>query len=839
MIPVHRLSVHIKRLIAAGYKVGVCRQTETRALKAASENASAPFTRELTGLYTASTWIDDLNTHPYAPDTRAGEQTLMAIVEAPDGTHHDRVKLAVVAVDVATANITYDSFQDAYLRSELETRLVHLDPRELLLTAGLSARTHQVLRAYAARQPSGAAQVRFEERAARLEYADCVAFLTGFLGEMDAGDPTLPGVLALPGQVLEALTHLVQYLEAYRLTSAFRTLSNYRSFEDRTSMLLSQATIENLELMFNATDRSEHGSLFWLLDSCKTPMGKRLLRQWLRRPLTDVHKIRERHTAVDLLRRAEQPVLQRAIALLHKLPDLARGLARVAYALVTPTELVTVLLALNRITHEFEPVAEPALVGTAHPLLDAAIAQLSCAREPVAEALAALRIGQARQNNKVELYADAARYPRITEHKELLAADDAALREHLVELRGVLRRPGLQYTAVSGVENLIEVRAADASKVPAEWVRVSSTRAVVRFHTPTIVRLSKQREQHRELLHAAAHDAFLDFVQQVASHYVEMRSVVTAVAQLDALASLAALASRPGYVMPHVTPRSAGEDELALCEFRHPVTEATMQDGSYVPNDLTLGGRDGDTARAVLLTGPNMGGKSSAVRAVALIAVLAQIGSFVPCREARMACLDGIATRMGAHDDLLRGKSTFMVESEETAQILRSATPHTLVILDEFGRGTSTFDGAALAYAVLRFILERGAAGPKLLFITHYALLGALAAGYPGRLRNMHMAVLQGDAPGEVVFLHKLRDGLAQHALGIHVGAVAGLPPELVRRAQELADTLRRTDEERARHRTAQRCAKLLQDVYTRREVSDETLQEAAELVQDDVTRRP
>lgn len=330
---------------------------------------------------------------------------------------------------------------------------------------------------------------------------------------------------------------------------------------------------------------------------------------------------------------------------------------------------------------------------------------------------------------------------------------------------------------------------------------MSSTKTAVRFHSPTIVRLSKLREQHRELLEAESKTAFLHFVQHVASHYVPMRTVVTAIARLDALTSLAALASHPGYVMPHIQSADV-TDEISLRGFRHPMTEALMTTGSYMPNDIEL---STNATRAVLLTGSNMGGKSSAVRAIALIVVLAQIGSFVPCEEARIACHDGVATRMGAADNLLKGKSTFMVEAEETAQILRTSTPRTLVILDEFGRGTSTFDGSALAYAVLRYILEHGPKGPKLMFITHYALLGSLASRFPDKLRNMHMAMKEtksaDSSSPKIVFLHTLQAGLASQAFGIHVADLAGLPDEVVQSAFKLSKALQQQHEARRNKR--------------------------------------
>ncbi|WFD31269.1 Mismatch repair protein msh3 [Malassezia sp. CBS 17886] len=814
MIPVPRLPVHMKRLLAAGYKVGVCRQTETRALKAAAENANKPFARALTGLYTQGTWVDDITSGDQ--DEGAG-QVIVAVVERSE-EHGDRVQLGIAAADVATASITYDEFSDSFLRGELETRLAHLAPREIILPSSASTRTAQVLQTWSRASYSGPG-VRVET-VAPIAASDALAYLTTALP--DAGSGAREGLLATALDLAPvarcALALLVRYLSAYELAAPFARGANCRSFADRTSMLLNGTTLRNLELLQNATTGEVRGSLFWHLDHCRTPMGRRLLRSWLLRPLVDPTRIAARLTAVDTVRAQSCDAVRRAVALLPQLPDLARGVARIAYGLVEPPELATVLLSLHRVTHEF---ANDGPAPSGSPELDRLVADLSCARAPVAENLRAIHIAQARKGDKIDLFVDPQRYPAVQAVKDTIAADEVSLQKHLQELRTLLKRPGLQYLNVAGIENLIEVRHADVRKTPADWVRINSTKAAVRFHTPALVRLLKLREQHREMLAREAKEAFLAFLRAVSEAYLAMRTVVQALAELDAFASLAELARMPGYVQPDVHARE-DDDALSLEGFRHPVIEM-LSDRPYVPNDVQLGG---DAPRAILLTGSNMGGKSSTVRAVALVAIMAQMGSFVPCRRATLPCHDSVATRMGVHDDLVRGKSTFMVEAEETAQILRTATKRTLIcayllhrrsraVLDEFGRGTSTFDGTALADAVLRAFLERRAASPKLLFITHYVSLGRLQDVYPKEIRNMHVATLlqrtsaHGDAAAatprgsDVVFLHTLAPGLASQSFGLEVAALAGLPRALIEQARTLASDLeKRTTAAQQRART-------------------------------------
>ncbi|WFD24083.1 Mismatch repair protein msh3 [Malassezia equina] len=781
MIPVPRLPIHVKRLLALGHKVGVCRQTETRALKAATESAHQPFARALTNVYTASTYIDEVT----APDAN-DEQVLVALVESK-ASHAACPHLGLVAVDMASSSATYDAFDDDALSTALETRLAHLAPKEIVLATSVRERTQRFVKNYAG------PHCRVEEAEA------CDAPMPGLTAHLHG--EALAWVADLPTEVQRALLLLLTHLHGFHLASALTCPANFATFTERSSMLLSGPTLAHLEVLQNATDGTSSGSLLWLVNECATAMGRRVLRQWVRRPLLDAAQIDARAHAVDLMRERRQPVLHRAAALLTHLPDVARGLVRITHGLVHASELVTILLAFHRVTHEFSE-----LPPTGSALLDHVLEDLGAARDDVAQFVNALDLARARKNDLPHLYKDPARYPAIQDMQATLQADDEALQAHLLDVRRILHRPALQYSQVSGIDHLIEVRRTEASHVPADWVRISATQRVVRFHTPTIVQLQKQRERHRELLAAAALAAFRDFEARVAEAYVPLRRVAQALGVLDAITSLARVASRPGYVRPTVHAPGTGVQQLCLTQFRHPTSEARLAH-TYVPNDLVLGSTTGGepAPRGVLLTGSNMGGKSSTVRAIALIVILAQIGAFVPCRAAHLTCFDAIATRMGARDDVLHGKSTFMVEAEDTARILRTATDRTLVVLDEFGRGTSTFDGVALADAVLRSLLERGDRMPMLLFITHYLSLTRWAHVYPERLCNMHMAVRQDVNAAHVVFLHRLVAGPASHSFGIHMASLAGLPSSVTAQARSIAFRVQKTHTEAERRRIGAR----------------------------------
>ena len=305
----------------------------------------------------------------------------------------------------------------------------------------------------------------------------------------------------------------------------------------------------------------------------------------------------------------------------------------------------------------------------------------------------------------------------------------------------------------------MEVPVRDSKSVPAKWVKVQATKSVNRYHTPDILRITKEREQHKETLTAVAHKAFLSF-QNDTSECQSLVVVARQIAVIDCLMSLGQVASVSGYCKPTFV----AEPCLHIRDGRHPMVEM-LRDEAYVPFDIDFSEDDG---RAKVITGPNMAGKSSCVRATALIVCMAQIGSFVPASSVTLGIHDTVQTRMGASDEIGRGKSTFMVELSETSDILRCVTPRSLVILDELGRGTSTFDGVAIAYATLSHIAEIGC---NTLFVTHYPVVAEeLASEYPKQVSNWHMSfeeIKMPDGSAEITFLYRLTKGLAEASFGV------------------------------------------------------------------------
>lgn len=345
-------------------------------------------------------------------------------------------------------------------------------------------------------------------------------------------------------------------------------------------------------------------------------------------------------------------------------------------------------------------------------------------------------------DNLIDLFRSEERWPEIPKQKKNIKYVETLLVDHLEELKTTTHMNDLKYVTVAGIEYLIEVPNTRTKKVPNDWIKISGTKAVSRYHNKYIINQLKEREQYRELLALSVEKAYKDFLSEISENYEQFREVVSALAHLDCLLSLTITASQSDYVKP-VFNADQQETEIQVVDGRHPIVERLSS--TYVPNDIHFSG----SQKAMILTGPNMGGKSSYIRQIALISIMGQIGSYVPATSATLSILDAVYTRMGASDNMMRGESTFMVELHETADIMKYATAKSLVILDELGRGTSTHDGQAIAYAVLKHFVQH--IKSITLFVTHYPSLGKLVKTFPGHIRNCYMSYIQeGDDTGRL-----------------------------------------------------------------------------------------
>ena len=532
-----------------------------------------------------------------------------------------------------------------------------------------------------------------------------------------------------------------------------------------THVALDRCTVRNLELVQPVNDGAR--TLLQSMDSCVTPMGSRLLKRWLLFPLLDPAAIGERHDRVQVI--LDSPDLcERLGDELTKIADLERLAGKAATARINPRELLQVHFALQAsqrvasLCHGM-PALERAMEGIVIPL--------QCSRR-IAEVLVPAPPANLAKGGVIAagIHAELDDLRHVSTHaKELLL--EAQERE--------MQRTGITSLKV-GFNNVfgyyLEVRHAHKDKVPAEWVRKQTLVNAERYITDELKALEERILGAEERMLALEQQIYGDLVEEVIAMIAEVKATAAAIAGLDVIRAFAIHSRQFGYCRP----RFVEERTLDICEGRHPVIEQQLPPGvPYVSNDVLL---DPDDRQIVMITGPNMSGKSALLRQTALIAIMAQMGSFVPARSVRMGIVDRVFTRVGASDNLSTGESTFMVEMNETASILNNLSDRSLVLLDEIGRGTSTYDGISIAWAIAEFLHEHPGR-PKTLFATHYHELNEMSASF-SRIRNANVAVREVD--GRILFLRKLVPGGSDRSFGIHVAEMAGMPKRVIQRAKKV-----------------------------------------------------
>ncbi|MCC6465295.1 MAG: DNA mismatch repair protein MutS [Planctomycetes bacterium] len=739
--PLRALDQHLPRLLEAGVRVVVCEQTEDAA------EAKGLVRREVTRVVTPGTVLEESLLDARKP-------TLLAAWRPP-------VRKGVDG-GLAWAELSTGRFLCTPLpATELETALARLEPAELLLPERLWAQDRDELarvRQLTRGALTACADFSFEpaRAAEELHRHFGVATLQGF-GFADDHAPEVAAAGALLRYLVENQRGRLAHL---------RTMERFAAGD---VMSLDRATLDALEVVKTLREGRRAGSLLEAVDATLTPMGARELRGWLLGPLAEPKRIGARHAAVDEL--VHTP---RRLALLREalggLPDIERLAGRVGSGRASPVDLSGLRLALRRL-----PLVVSALAGTESSLLSYAAQNL--------DAMAELR---------------AALEGRLADEPPATLKDGGVIREgvnaELDELRALMRdgkgwmarfqdeegrRAGIPSLKV-GFNNVfgyyIEITHANTQKVPSHYIRKQTLKGAERYITPELKDYESRILNAEKRTQQLEGQLFADLRDEVNRHAARLLAGARLAALVDALASLAETARQRGWVRPVLEEGNS----LRLLQARHPVLEASLERGKLVPNDAVLEGG----ATLATVTGPNMAGKSTYVRTVALCALLAQSGSFVPAQEARLGLVDRIFTRLGSADDIGRGQSTFMVEMAETANILNPATSRSLVVLDEVGRGTSTFDGVSIAWAVSEFLLQRGA---RTLFATHYHELTQLALKYPA-VRNLNVAVREWQ--DELVFLHQIVEGGADRSYGIHVAKLAGIPGEVVGRAREILSRL-------------------------------------------------
>jgi DNA mismatch repair protein MutS len=733
-IPHHAAESYIAKLIERGYHVAVCEQIGDGPVKGL-------FPREVVRVITPGTVLEA----EYLPDE--ANNYLLSIWQDEEG-------LGLAFADISTGEFVAGEFSTDESITVLQHELARLTPAEVIHPESIDLT--RLWEGHATAIPDW----RYE--ADRAE----AAILRHF------GVKSLEGFgLGSTVRAARAAGVLLEYLSQSQ-ADILPTLASLSTYSLSEFMVIDSATRRNLELVSTIRTGDVKGSLLGILDCTLTPMGKRTLRQWLNKPLLDIERIEQRLDQVESffnqgLWRVEVRTKLKGFG------DIERLTNRITVGLARPRDLVHLRESLLRIPDLLdnlkknkEQVFNPLLdsFDPCEDMLD--LLQRSIAKDPPAT-LAHSGVIRSGYSDELDQLVDSTRYAR----------DWIANLENVERERTGIKSLKVGYNKVFGY--YIEVTKANSELVPEDYIRKQTLVNAERYITPEMKdyesRVLSAEEQIREL----ETRLFIGICQQIADHSKRLLHLARDIARVDVVSTLAEVSASKGFVRPELF----DDETLEIHDGRHPVVEDYLVGTRFVPNDTIF--EDGERIR--ILTGPNMSGKSTYLRQVALIFLMAQMGCFVPAAQARLGISDRIFTRIGAQDEIHAGQSTFMVEMIETANILHNATNRSLLVLDEVGRGTSTYDGVSIAWAVVEYVHNHPRLRARTLFATHYHELTHLAESLPG-VRNYNVAVAE--EGGEVVFLHHITPGGADKSYGIHVAELAGLPRSVINRAQEILSQL-------------------------------------------------
>ncbi len=750
-VPFHSCEGYIAKLVAKGYKVAICEQTEDPAA------AKGIVRRDVIRVITPGTVVES---------TMLDESRNNYICCA----YYQNNSIGVCFCDVSTGQLYATQLSGSNSLEALKDQLVSYNPHEIIL-GGFSSKQSSVLKFIRERLICSVEQPEEEE----FSYLDSLDVLHRQFPDNQSES------IKDKAELICALGVLIKYLSKTQMTGLerIRTIDLY---QDNQFMRLDFNTRRNLELTQTMISKEKRGSLLWVLDKTKTAMGKRLLRTWIENPLMNVATIIRRQSAVaelvdDTVKRLE------ITAMLTGILDIQRIMTKIVYGSANARELrslcsatvnlpdIKALLSDSQSPYLKELHTTLDTLEDIHSLIDNAIVD-----EPpftVREG-GMIRRGYSEELDKIS--------GDMTDSTSLLAEIEASQRE----ATGI---PKLKvgYNRVFGY--YIEVTNSYKNLVPDTYIRKQTLTNCERYITQELKELEGRILGAKDKTTALEYEIFSAIRAKVASNLPRIEATADALSQLDVLCSLAMVASDNRYVRPEVDLSSI----INLKASRHPVVESLLDSSRFVSNDVYL---DNSENRVAIITGPNMAGKSTYMRQTALIVIMAQIGSFVPCDSAHIGIVDAVFTRVGASDDLASGQSTFMVEMSEVASIVKSATSKSLLVFDEIGRGTSTYDGMSIARAVLEFVADKKKLGAKSLFATHYHELTVLEELMDG-VKNYNIAVKKrGD---DITFLRRIVPGGADDSYGIEVAKLAGVPDWIISRAKQILRELTVCDDGQAR----------------------------------------
>ena len=734
--PHHALDTYLPKLVRAGKRVAICEQLEDPKL------TKKLVKRGITELITPG-----VNMSEGALNNR--ENNFLAAV------HFNKTSVGIAFLDISTGEFVCEQCE----RAVADKLLTKLQPKELLRMRGTRQEYEQSLTYRCSVYELDDWIYTVDAATERLQRHFDTMSLKGF------------GIDAIPDAVIAAGS-ILQYLDITGHTN-LKHISSLRRIGNDRYMTLDRFTIRNLELVSPLTP--EGMSLLDVLDHTVTPMGARLLRNWILFPLIDPVAINRRLDVVDYFFK-DTMLRDRSTEILKRVGDLERLVSRLGLRRIGPRDTVTLQAALESVTELRRLMAESdsdilrEMAGGMH--------DVSAATDAIRRTL--MPDPPAKVGGAGRIIASGV-HPELDEWRDL--HDNANLRLEQIRVRETEQTdiPSLKIGFNNVFGYYIEVRNTHKDKVPAEWIRKQTLTAAERYITPELKELEEKIMQARDRIDALEAELFNQLLDGLSRFITDMQTLAHAAERIDTLLALATVAERFKYVRPVVDDSM----ELSITEGRHPVIERRLPAGeAYISNSVRL---DCDKSQIMMITGPNMSGKSALLRQTALITLMAQMGSFVPAQAAHIGFVDKIFTRVGASDNISLGESTFMTEMNEASAILNNMTPRSLILFDELGRGTSTYDGISIAWAIVEHIHENGRCRPKTLFATHYHELNEMEGTFQ-RVVNYNVSVKE--INGRVVFMRKLERGGSEHSFGIHVAKLAGMPPSIVRRAEQVLKQL-------------------------------------------------
>lgn len=744
-VPFHSADNYIAKLVNRGYKVAICEQLEDPKL------VKGLVKRDVVRIITPGTVIE-------------GSMLDDAVNNYLCCICRNEKETGLCFADVSTAEFHLTSIKDENAQEQIIDKLSAYQPREVLVNS--SALDFQQVADFIKTRLGTKVQLLDDEK---FDFEECTNLILETLKKEEISSLSLGSSRA----VVCALGAVIDYLKTVQKKDEIETPADIDYFDNEEYMKLDMSARRNLELTKSMMTGDKKHSLLWVIDKTKTAMGKRMIRNWIERPLMSVSLISKRQNAVGEL--FDRPEMRDKVrSALIGISDIERLMTRIAYSTANAKELKSLQATLEKLP-EIKALVSDASTALLKEI-NSNIDLLTDVKGLIETAISDEPPFTVREGGMIKDGYNA----EIDELKSIIndgASIIASIEARQREETGI---PKLKvgYNRVFGY--YIEVTNSYKDMVPDTYIRKQTLTNCERYITQELKDLEGKILGAKDRVIALEYEVFCKVRNEVSAEVVRIQKTAKALAMLDTLASLAEVAVTNNYVCPHINNNGV----IDIKDGRHPVVEALMNGGIFVPNDTSL---NKDDNRCMIITGPNMAGKSTYMRQIALIVLLAQVGSFVPARSAEIGIVDAIFTRVGASDDLASGRSTFMVEMSEVAAILKNATQNSLIILDEIGRGTSTFDGMSIARAVLEFVCKKKTLGAKTLFATHYHELTAMEGMLDG-VSNYSIAVKKrGD---DITFLRRIVRGGADESFGIEVAKLAGVPDSVVKRAKVILKEL-------------------------------------------------